>query len=135
MQRPSIRGVMADIEAALRNAHNGNVYLPLLPDKTPPWALRWTPSYIQGKTPTDRRSRPYTALSLATFLNCVDSSRKKNPRAGQAVAVALSLLALKEAGIVDEGALDRMADGLSLNSLKQLTAGLAKKNRRKKGNR
>jgi hypothetical protein len=134
IQRPAIRAVMGDIERVLTMAHNHEIDLPILPDRTPPHLLRWTPSYIQGKTPIDRRSRPYTALSLAQHLNCVDNSRKKgkNPRAGVAVAIALSLLALREMGVIDEGALDKMAGGLSLNSLKQLTAGLAPKKKRKK---
>jgi hypothetical protein len=132
MQRTDVSAVMAEIVATIADWHNRESSPGVLPDRTPPHLIRYTPSFQAGKAPIDSRAVAYTVLSLGQYLGDVDSSRKRNPRAGKAVSVALSLLALQEMGDIDPAAAERMASGLSLNSLEDLTAGLSRRVQRTK---
>lgn len=132
MRRVDIASVIRSVRKTIAALHNREIEFESLNERTPPQTIRFSPSFVAGKPKFDIRGLAYTSLSLARFLGDVDSSRPRNPRAGQATTVALAMLSLQEQGHLAPGAATKMAEGLSLNSLRQLTSGLARKRKRKR---
>lgn len=103
MARENVRGerpiMLEAITAAVRALAEGKIELEELDPKTRKDAIRYAPSYIPGKLPSDTAavSHAYTADSLARFLGYIKRASKT---AKNSVVAALGLLEMEERKLI-----------------------------------
>lgn len=79
--------------------HTGTAPAPVLPPHTPRGKLRYTPSFLSGRTRGAAGSKPYTARAISDALGITRHTKGKS-NANLIVSLALTLLELLEKGKV-----------------------------------
>jgi len=102
------------VKQVVQKAVRGEIKLPPVPKSTPRKLIHYGENFISGRESHGLHDVPWTALSIAKYLDALDNGGGKRPKASEEILCAVALLEAE--ALRDEDPTQRGALGNGLNA-------------------